>query len=727
MSLSVGTENEVQQTDFSNPKKINWILIILSVVAVLALIAVALYFVFNSSQEKSSEPLYFQVMIHMEGDYKYPDQQSYDRDNEKLKEIIDLFDKYDAKITLESALPYAEASVKYGNSMLNYALEKGMGVGTHCDMDSLDFAFLKQKIDLIVGAENNLGCSGGTSKANWVQEAYDGGFSYMDGLVMYAYLAVPLKNRPINSETGKSFTDDEIRNIYYHDPAPPELKDRIYPKLLKDTQDFEEDKDGILLVMLGELGVITSLSEDRKNCFPKCDLTQEDTDYILEQIDSTLQIRDNSKFASLNIHFPLNTIALPAKNEAENKIIVENWLKQMQNYQNQGKIKWATMKEAYEKYLEVNNIVTTGTINNSQTSENKKSVIYATVFSHNEDDSPRYDVLKSTNGKSLEQQYTDYVNYRNSIIALAKVALQEKAAYDFQPDWVFLETAKRFELDSVDTQELFKNSNGKNILRYLSEDLSVVIDPHSHENLSRNYADVAYLISLFEVEPTNIVGGFIMFSDDNSDLDWEKFRNPLKANYYNKDYIWNAGVIWGGAKNHKVRDPNIKEITFSGVFRPKSFAEPMVHDSKSNLIYLGNSGWGFDWFSILLEKVKEENNPEKIYTYSLPCFELDIYNEVYVNKKVSSLENSELLNRCRTQIKNISNSKTADISIEWKHYPEIAEIWKTDYNEQENILIMSLISEEKDSLPTQVPKGSCGDGICQAPERQNNVCPEDCE
>ena len=153
-------------------------------------------------------------------------------------------------------MPYAEAAGKWGEDMLNYALDKGMGVGTHCDFSTTntpnttvtakDFKNLKEKVDAIVGASNNLGCSGGFGAENWVQAAHDGGFSYLDAPVMNVYLRIPEENRPINPETNKPYTDEEIEKVYYHDPAPPDIRDRIYPRMLKDVQDLEEDKDGIL-------------------------------------------------------------------------------------------------------------------------------------------------------------------------------------------------------------------------------------------------------------------------------------------------------------------------------------------------------------------------------------------------------------------------------------------------------------------------------------------------
>ncbi|MEK6959135.1 MAG: hypothetical protein AABW59_03770 [archaeon] len=309
----------------------------------------------NAPQEEVSKPLNFAVMVHLEKEAKITSAEVYKGTNQKVSEIIDLFEKYGAKATIESSESYANGAIKYGknDNVLSYSLSKGMGVGTHCDMGDVaqitakDFNAIKSRIDALVGPENNLGCSGGFFDGNWVETASLGGFKYLDGVVMLAYLGVPLENRPINPDTGAPYSDDEITNVYYHDPVLP-VKDRIYPRMLKDTQDLNEDKDGTLLLITGGLGEISSLYEGRKNCFPDCRLTKEDTNYIMEQIDYANSIKDDSKTSALVIHFPVRTLT------PQTKGLVEDWLEKMEEYQNQGKIKWVTVKEIYEDYIQNN-------------------------------------------------------------------------------------------------------------------------------------------------------------------------------------------------------------------------------------------------------------------------------------------------------------------------------------------------------------------------------------
>jgi hypothetical protein len=282
--------------------------------------------------------------------------QGYDQ---QVREVIDLFSANGGKVTIESEKPYAEAAAQWAasdNAML-YALSKASGVGTHCDIGgpqtvAADFAENRTKVDALVGAENNLGCSGGWGQSDWVNAAAAGGFKYLDGVVMMAYLGVPEQNRPIDPDTGSPYTDMKIQQTVYHDPAPPDLLDRIYPRLLADTNDLEADADGRLLLLTGEIGEIASLFEGRSNCFPNCVLTQEDFDVVIDTVEEAFGAKDHARFAMMYFHFPIGTLRADASGTVEQKQqLVTGWLQQMATLEAEGKIAWVTQKEAYEGFV----------------------------------------------------------------------------------------------------------------------------------------------------------------------------------------------------------------------------------------------------------------------------------------------------------------------------------------------------------------------------------------
>jgi hypothetical protein len=308
----------------------------------------------------TTTPIHFGVMTHLEAGQQFPNQQVFTGYDTDIRTLVNLFVANNAKITIESEKSYIRAATQWAatDNGLLYALSKGVGVGTHCDEIAdatvqADFETNKASVDSIVGAANNVGCSGGWVKTDWAVAAANAGFKYLDGVVFFAYMAVPVQNRPVNPNTGSPYTDQEIKSTYYHDPAPPDLMDRIYPRLLSSTTDLNADADGKLLLMTGELGEIASLSEGRSNCFPNCSLTQADFDVITTTIETAFAAKDHRKFAMLYLHFPMETLrAAPdgSATTAQKTALATTWLKKMAELRAQGKIVWVTQKEAYEQF-----------------------------------------------------------------------------------------------------------------------------------------------------------------------------------------------------------------------------------------------------------------------------------------------------------------------------------------------------------------------------------------
>lgn len=342
-------------------KKQSSLIIILGVVCFLIIIVIGLLIFLNKPEyiqeqdKKTSEtssrqiyPLYFSITIHMENDWKDDtDAGLFQKHVDQLEWAMDLFDDYDAKLTIESAEPFATAVLDSGNTILLDALERGHGVGTHCGgargkttpLLAARFKEIKSSVDAIVSASNNRGCSGGWGSADPVIAALNAGFGYLDGVTYLAYLSMPQSERP------NHVSDEEIRTIYYHDPAIPEFSEHIYPHFLKNADDLEEDPNGELVILNGELGEIFSLYEGRKNCWPDCVLTTDDFASIYANITAANAIRDQHKVAHLFIHLPLATF------QTSNEALLRSWLEQMQTLQNEGNIQWATMGEVYDAKL----------------------------------------------------------------------------------------------------------------------------------------------------------------------------------------------------------------------------------------------------------------------------------------------------------------------------------------------------------------------------------------
>ncbi|KAF0106586.1 MAG: Uncharacterized protein FD146_2494 [Anaerolineaceae bacterium] len=304
-------------------------------------------------------PLYLTTMTHMEGGHDDDKVQAvFEQHIDQLTYGMDLADTYGAKLTIESEQPFAIANTKWNRNFMAEIVARGHGVGTHCDFGFRDevmsverysrfFAENKALVDALVGAENNLGCSGGGGANDWALAASLAGFKYIDGVVGMHYLSMPLENRP-----DPTWTDEYIRNVSYHAGAPLDLYERIYPFMVADATDFVPDEDGVLLVSSGELGLLSAMAEGilenpagRWNNPP---LTNEDVDVLAAFIREVNQNRDRSRIAKLGVYLPANVFA------PENEAVLRYFFEQMQSLADQGIITWATQKAVYEAYVEWN-------------------------------------------------------------------------------------------------------------------------------------------------------------------------------------------------------------------------------------------------------------------------------------------------------------------------------------------------------------------------------------
>jgi hypothetical protein len=304
----------------------------------------------SSSVSNGEAPLFLTTMTHMESNFSDDrDQAVFFRHVELLRTGISLASEYEAKLTIESELPFAIACEKWGLNMLQEALDRGMGVGTHSDLGFKDNFSIdqfarqlvdrKEAVDRLVGAENNRGTSGAGSAVDWVLAATQAGYQYMDGIVGMHYLSMPIENRP-----SPEWTDEYIRNNSFHDGAPVDLYERITPILLKDAKDFTNDPDGTILVLSGEIGRLDSMAEGDGNKCPNgdCPLTNEDVDILVKTITAINQNRDHGRIAKLTIYFPVDNF------KATNEKVLCYFFNKMQELQKQGLIVWATQGEVYD-------------------------------------------------------------------------------------------------------------------------------------------------------------------------------------------------------------------------------------------------------------------------------------------------------------------------------------------------------------------------------------------
>ncbi len=309
---------------------------------------------------RGDAPLFMTTMTHMEQSFNDDrDQAVFNQHIQELTYGMDLADEYGAILTIESEQPFAIANTTWNRNFMAEIVARGHGVGTHCDFGfhselmpveqyAQFFAENKSLVDALVGPENNLGCSGGGGANDWAQAAGLAGFKYLDGIVGMHYLSMPLENRP-----GSTWTDDYIRTVGYHDSAPVDLYQRIYPFGVANAQDFMADENPVIVVSPGALGILSGMTEGigevgHEQCHPECVLNNADVDALAAKIREIDQNRDRSRIAKVTVYIPANFYV------PENEAVLRYFFQQIQDLQQQSLITWASQKQVYEAYADWN-------------------------------------------------------------------------------------------------------------------------------------------------------------------------------------------------------------------------------------------------------------------------------------------------------------------------------------------------------------------------------------
>jgi hypothetical protein len=193
--------------------------------------------------------------------------------------------------------------------------------------------------------------------------------------------------------------------------------------------------------------------------------------------------------------------------------------------------------------------------------------VYLTVITHNEE---------PLNGRvDYTADLSYYLQNRTLLKSLAETITSRHATYNFQSDWNYLKAVAMFDVGSVTA-----DTSGKNIVRWMKEDLGVEVDPHAHET-QYNYADVAYLIEQLGVTPSKNVGGFLYDPPDNPQR-WEKHAAGLTGAVY-PSYFWRADHLWGAATEQHLGNDDKS----SGIWRPQDRYNFYVDDPAQRLVYIG--------------------------------------------------------------------------------------------------------------------------------------------
>jgi hypothetical protein len=191
------------------------------------------------------------------------------------------------------------------------------------------------------------------------------------------------------------------------------------------------------------------------------------------------------------------------------------------------------------------------------------------LFTHIEDNTPA-----GTLGTTQNRQ--NYLTWRTRLLDVANLMHDAGLPWSLQPDWKLLRCALLFE-DAT----LMQSTNNKNFLRYLKEDLGVIIDPHSHEGGGYNYTDVAHLIDSLRVGTSTVIGGHVWDPASPQFQEWDRYRVPVSGQRY-PNALWRGDILMGSGTLNHLDDPVV-----SGVWQPQDRDHYFTHDPAGNIAAVG--------------------------------------------------------------------------------------------------------------------------------------------
>lgn len=204
----------------------------------------------------------------------------------------------------------------------------------------------------------------------------------------------------------------------------------------------------------------------------------------------------------------------------------------------------------------------------SCTSFAEKGKVYVVLFMHNEDQT--FGDIEDPGVRA------SYLRHRQKLKEMSEYLNANGVSFAWQSEWKFLELALMYE-----NADLMAETNGKNIVRWMHEDMGIAVDAHSHENHGYNYADVACLLDSLGVEPTRIIGGHIWDPYISSYADWERFRQPLQGSAF-PHFLWEADVLMGSGTPNHTYDP-----APSGIWRPADKYHFWEDDPEGGVLCVG--------------------------------------------------------------------------------------------------------------------------------------------
>lgn len=288
--------------------------------------------------------VYLTLVVHVEGWNDEGNKNIFNDHAKKLRSYAALFDKYDAKMTLE-AKEIIDGCIRWNDNVLYELEQDGHAVGIHADVggekdataQSMTTKLNEMKQKLARLGINARFVSGVASKADWITACKNSGFEAVTCMVNYGLWSLDPKLRPSYFEEYKTPAEG-------HGAYPEKIEDRLHAWYADNGSNWikNSDKSDLLIIPSG-LSLTNAYEELSENSNSvKTEFTQDDINAWKEALDKAIKSSDSHE---VNTFYAVWSFGKDVDPE-----LLEEWLKVVDTYVKQGKIEWKNMNEIIDIY-----------------------------------------------------------------------------------------------------------------------------------------------------------------------------------------------------------------------------------------------------------------------------------------------------------------------------------------------------------------------------------------
>jgi hypothetical protein len=281
-------------------------------------------------------------MVHLEGWKDDINKENFERHAAAVRDYADLFEKYGAKLTLESK-ELTEGIYKWGDNVLLEMQQRGHGIGVHADLGgernydcskfAADLRQRKERLEALGVTVQHV--SGNTSHCDWVTASADAGYLFTSGQVAYSVMSMPIELRPAEYRNCKT-------PAACHQVFPTNLEDRIHPWRANSGTDWlTNDPNGRLVILSSSEGIKQQDKGDQDQS-KEATFTEQDINAYIENLDKAIALSSKDQ---VNIFY----VSWSLGGELD-KALLETWLQRIQPYVDAGKVEWKTLPEMVTAY-----------------------------------------------------------------------------------------------------------------------------------------------------------------------------------------------------------------------------------------------------------------------------------------------------------------------------------------------------------------------------------------